>query len=118
MGYNSIDHYFPDDPVGKQFYVTTNSRAPFCLYHYGQFLPFLSSVDLIPNLFPGVAAKIAKKPKVSSRGGVLLVNLDGEYVSSASSPNLEVKIIGGLNGFKPGKTVRAIFTHFADVSKN
>lgn len=74
-------------------------------------------MSLIPSLLPGVAAKIAKKPKVSSRGGVLLVNLDGEYVSSASSPDLEVKIIGGLNGFKPGKTVRAIFTHFADVSK-
>lgn len=67
-------------------------------------------------IFKGVAAKIAKKPKVTSRGGVLLVNLEGEYVSSVSTPNLEVKIIGGLSGFKPGKTVRAIFTHFADVS--
>lgn len=67
-------------------------------------------------LVTGVAAKVAKKPKTSSRGGVLLVNLDGEYASSVSAPNLEVKIIGGLNGFRPGKTVRAIFTHFADVS--
>lgn len=45
MGYNSVDHYFPGDSVGKQFYVTTNSRAPYCLYHYGKFLPFLSSVS-------------------------------------------------------------------------
>lgn len=63
----------------------------------------------------GVAVKIAKKPKNAARGGVLLVSLEGEYVSASQEPNLEVKLVGGLNGFKAGKTIRAIFTHFADV---
>lgn len=40
MGYNSIDHYHSleaeeDKKKQKQFFVTTNSRPPFCLYHYG-----------------------------------------------------------------------------------
>lgn len=43
------------------------------------------------------------------------MNLEGEYVSSSQEPNLEVKLVGGLSGFKAGKTVRAIFTHFADI---
>lgn len=63
----------------------------------------------------GVAVKIAKKPKNANRGGVLLVNLEAEYVSASQEPNLEVKLVGGLSGFKAGKTVRAIFTHFADI---
>lgn len=44
-----------------------------------------------------------------------MVNLEGEYVSSSQESNLEVKLVGGLSGFKAGKTVRGIFTHFADV---
>lgn len=36
MGFNSAENYNPGDG-GKLFYVTTNSRMPYCLYHYGKF---------------------------------------------------------------------------------
>ena len=36
-------------------------------------------------------------------------------MSASQESNLEVKLVGGLSGFKAGKTLRAIFTHFADV---
>ena len=55
--------------------------------------------------------KISKRPKNSARGGVLLVSLEGEY----GQQPLELRIVGGLNGFKAGKTIRGLVTHHMDV---
>ena len=37
MGFHAIDAFDPTaHKENKKFYVTTNNRAPYCLYHYGQ----------------------------------------------------------------------------------
>lgn len=36
MGYHAVQSFHPQKFDGnKKFFLTTNSRAPFCLYHYG-----------------------------------------------------------------------------------
>jgi hypothetical protein len=47
---------------------------------------------------------------VISLPGVLIASLEGEYVSSLTEPNLEVKLLGGLNGFKAGSQSAGIIT--------
>ena len=84
MGFHAIDSFHgSDSSSSKKFYLNTNNRAPYCLYHYGWSLPTSLSLSLSlsrcrrsplnsalsPHYALGVAVKFAKKPRNTARGG-------------------------------------------------
>ena len=70
MGFHAADSFDGSFTGNKKFFLTTNSRAPYCLYHYGGWLPLTRSLINSSACYSlGVAVKFAKKPRNSARGG-------------------------------------------------
>ncbi|RWS15660.1 Pancreatic triacylglycerol lipase-like protein [Dinothrombium tinctorium] len=90
MGFKSINYFTPNDAKPKKFYLNTNRRKPFCIFHYN------------------IQVTISSKPE-QIRGGVLFITSTGEFGS------MEARLNGGMSGFRPGNTTGSIVNHFLDI---